>query len=141
MTHFKEFQLFEAVLQFVRFAKELEFYIKTEYSLTEENILRCLTKKELPHQGVFFHKGDEYTWRIHGIGITYHCKEFRFHYNMNSEIGCRVTFHSQTVNDFIRDFKLEVDFKPEETEELLRKLWNRMLLQKIWKDYEVYSLV
>ena len=141
MTHFKEFQLFKVILQFVQFAKELEFHIKIEYPLTDENILGCFTKKELPLQGTFSYEGNDCSWRIHGLGITYHYKNFRFHYDMNAQNGCRVTFHSQSLNDFIKDFNKEVDFMPEETELLLRNLWHRMLLQKIWQEYDVYSLV
>lgn len=143
MTHFKEFQLFKVILQFVQFAKELEFHIKMEYPLSEGYILACFTKKELPNQGNFTYEGNDFFWRIHGMGITYHYKNFRFHYDMNSYGGGggRVTFHCLTLNDFIKDNNKEVSFAPEETEILLRNLRDRMLIQQIIPEYEVYSLV
>lgn len=140
MTHFKEFQLFKIILDFIRFAKELEFQIKTGYTLTDSRILACFTKKELPQQGIFTYEGTVFSWRIHGLGITYHFNNRRFHYNMNAPNAGSVTFHAQTLNDFITDFQQKVDFKPEETEILLQHLCHRMLLQKIWQGYEVYSL-
>jgi hypothetical protein len=141
MMHLKELQLYRIVLQFVCFAKELEFHIKMEYSLTEENIVRCFVKKELPQQGIVIHNEKSYSWRFHGDGITFQCLDFRFHYNKFPVNRIGVTFTATSIIEFMSHFDIAVDFKPEETGLLLQHLCGRKFLEKVWPDNEVYALI
>lgn len=140
MMHSKMLQLYKVILQFVCFAKELEFHIKMAYPLTEDNIVRGFVKKELPQQGAIVHQEKKYSWRIHGDGITFQSIDFHFHYNKFPVNRVGVTFTSKSINEFIGYFNIHVAFKPEETDVLLQQLTDKMLLQKIWQGYEVYSL-
>jgi len=142
MTHSKARQLYRLILEYVCFAKMLEFYIKTEYSLTVDSILEGFTKKELPQRGRLVYRGQTYDWRLHGLGITFERKGFRFHYNMAPAYGIGVSFHAVSLFDFIEHSNNNIDWEtnPDELDVLLEYLAERRLVRKLWEGYGVYGL-
>lgn len=140
MTHSKAQQLYRLILEYVCFAKMLEFHIKIEYLLTVDSMLEAFTKKEMPQRGSLVYRGQTYDWRLHGLGVTFEWQRFRFHYNIAPTYGIGVSFHAVSLLDFIKHSNIDWETSTEELDGLLEHLAERRLVRRLWEGYGVYGL-
>lgn len=138
--HSEAHQLYKIILKYVCFAKELEFYLRIEYSLLEANISRCFVEKKVPETGSIVHEGVPYSWHFHGNGITWQSEALRFHYNTFPKNAFNVAFTSSDIKSFIIGKKIDFSTNPLELDALLAELAAHHLLIRLFPEYEVYTL-